>query len=472
MESVEITKGLYVKRRERSPYWQAHFFYKRLHRVSTHTADLGEATTFALNWWRDIQSAVDDGRVVARKPTQTRTFGEHVKLWQSDYVELMKREARSQQTYKSHQHIVSHPLFVKHFFNVPLDKIGQEYWLDYVDALREEKRATSSVLHHHRNVLRIIVKHAYDNYKPLTNAPYPRLKLPIEAAQHKMKDERRAWFSPKEYRRLYHATRQYARSKRDTRWQNAAETLHDYILIMANTGLRVGESRNLRFCDVEKVNGKAEDGTNRSWLKLTNIKGKRGDTAEPATSYWGATRPFERICERRFGSKEWQRSTELVFPNNHRALFNKILELTGLKTAMIGRKNIKRDFVSLRHSYITFRLLAGSNPFVVAKNCRTSVEIIERHYARHLDDNTAVEDLNRVTLTNAHFGVETDFEDENEDIAQVDNAPPQRKKRGELKKSTEAIVQLHTSGRSVREIASLVGGSVAGVHKILKNNNK
>jgi integrase len=472
MESVEITKGLYVKRRERSPYWQAQFFYKRLHRTSTKTADLNEAKTFALNWWRDIQSAVDSGYIVARKPNQVRTFGEHVKIWQTDYVELLKREARSRKTYQSHQQIISHPLFTKHFFNVALDKIGQEHWLDYVDALRGDNRATSSVLFHHRNVLRIIIKHAYDNYKPLTNDAYPRIKLPIEASAPKMKDERRAWFSPTEYRRLYHATRQYARSKRDTRWQAAAETLHDYVLFMANTGLRIGESRNLRFCDVEIVRGVAEDGSKRSWLKLTSIKGKRGETAEAATSYWGAKRPFERLCERRFGSKDWQHSTELVFPQNHRALFNKILEQSGLKHATIGRKNIKRDFVSLRHSYITFRLLAGANPFIVAKNCRTSVEIIERHYARHLDDQKTVEDLNRVTLGKSHFGSETDHEDENEDIAQIDPNPPKRKKPVDLQKSAPAIVQLHESGHSVREIARIVGGSSAGVHKILKNNSK
>ena len=114
-------------------------------------------------------------------------------------------------------------------------------------------------------------------------------------------------------------------------------------------------------------------------------------------------------------------------------------------------------------------MLAGSNPFVVAKNCRTSVEIIERHYARHLDNTKTVENLNRVTLSNAHFGDETDFEDEKEDIAEVDNHPPASKKRGELAKSVAAIRQLHESGHSVRNIARLVGGSPAGVHKILKN---
>ena len=65
--------------------------------------------------------------------------------------------------------------------------------------------------------------------------------------------------------------------------------------------------------------------------------------------------------------------------------------------------------------------------------------------------------------------VDSLIEDEKEDIAEVDNHPPASKKRGELAKSVAAIRQLHESGHSVRNIARLVGGSPAGVHKILKN---
>ena len=72
----------------------------------------------------------------------------------------------------------------------------------------------------------------------------------------------------------------------------------------------------------------------------------------------------------------------------------------------------------------------------------------------------------------SHFGSETEYEDENEDIAQIDPNPPKRKKPVDLQKSTPAIVQLHENGHSVREIARIVGGSSAGIHKILKSNDK
>lgn len=45
-----------------------------------------------------------------------------------------------------------------------------------------------------------------------------------------------------------------------------------------------------------------------------------------------------------------------------------------------------RTAYSLRHSYICFRLLEGADIYRIAKNCRTSVEMIEKHYAAHLKD--------------------------------------------------------------------------------------
>ena len=50
------------------------------------------------------------------------------------------------------------------------------------------------------------------------------------------------------------------------------------------------------------------------------------------------------------------------------------------------RNDKARTAYSLRHSYICFRLLEGADIYQVAKNCRTSVEMIEKHYAAHLKD--------------------------------------------------------------------------------------
>ena len=60
---------------------------------------------------------------------------------------------------------------------------------------------------------------------------------------------------------------------------------------------------------------------------------------------------------------------------------NTLLDELNLK---FDRDGHVRTCYSLRHTYICLRLLEGADIYQVAKNCRTSVEMIEKHYARHL----------------------------------------------------------------------------------------
>ena len=108
--------------------------------------------------------------------------------------------------------------------------------------------------------------------------------------------------------------------------------------------------------------------------------------------------PFERLKGRlrpdggpgRSGSRNesvvkenWHvpRRTDLLFPKWPRELFNTILDEEKLRTDRDGRP---RTAYSLRHTYISLRLLNGANIYELAKNCRTSVRTIEKHYAAHL----------------------------------------------------------------------------------------
>ena len=59
------------------------------------------------------------------------------------------------------------------------------------------------------------------------------------------------------------------------------------------------------------------------------------------------------------------------------------LDELGLK---LDREGNRRTTYSLRHTYICLRLLEGADIYQIAKNCRTSVEMIEKHYAAHLKD--------------------------------------------------------------------------------------
>jgi integrase len=78
---------------------------------------------------------------------------------------------------------------------------------------------------------------------------------------------------------------------------------------------------------------------------------------------------------------EYPKPTDLLFPGNHIKLFNNLLDRTGLK---LDRDEKPRTAYSLRHTYICMRLMEGADIYQIAKNCRTSVEMIEKHYAIHL----------------------------------------------------------------------------------------
>ncbi len=118
-----------------------------------------------------------------------------------------------------------------------------------------------------------------------------------------------------------------------------AEQVHDYVLFMANTGLRPDEARNLQHRDVEIVEDQA---TGERILEI-EVRGKRG--VGFCKSMPSAVRPYERLLNRpkptaaesrrdrqkrrREGGaepeppkQELPQPTDHVFPGNHIKLFN------------------------------------------------------------------------------------------------------------------------------------------------------
>jgi integrase len=279
---------------------------------------------------------------------------------------------------------------------------------------KEWKPPARSTIHHEivtlRQVLKTAMRHGWLN-------AMPDLSLPYKSAG---KISHRAWFSPDEYKRLYEATRERANNPKTARWEWTSEQMHDFVLFMANTGLRPDEARRLQFRDVEIVK---DDATKETILEI-EVRGKRGVGYCKSTT--GAVKPFIRLKERmrtvivetkkrgKRGNlaasvpeqsgkttatqakkanldgnsattiKEELRSpepTDLVFPGEHRELFNQLLDELELK---FDRDGNRRTAYSLRHTYICLRLMEGADIYAIAKNCRTSVEMIEKFYASHI----------------------------------------------------------------------------------------
>lgn len=211
-----------------------------------------------------------------------------------------------------------------------------------------------------RQVLQTAHRHGWLPNMPNISAPY----------KSSGKITHRAWFSPDEYKQLYKATRERAQKPKKERWRTASENLHDFVLFMVNTGLRPDEALRLEFRDVAIV---TDEATGERILEI-EVRGKRG--VGFCKSMPGAVIPFERLKKRNNGQP-----TNRLFPKFQRELFNTLLGELDLKTDRDGQS---RTAYSLRHTYICMRLMEGADIYQIAKNCRTSVEMIENYYASHI----------------------------------------------------------------------------------------
>jgi integrase len=229
---------------------------------------------------------------------------------------------------------------------------------------RPWKRPSRQTLHNEIVCLRQVLKAA--NRKGWI-AALPDMSAPYRRSG---KISHRAWFSPQEYKRLYEATRERARNPKKERWRAECEQLHDYVLFMVNTGLRPDEAQRLQFRDVSVV----VDPDTRERILEIEVRGKRG--VGYCKSMPGAVLPFQRTRKRKNGQP-----SDLVFGPVQRELFNAVLQELDLKRDRDGNP---RTAYSLRHTYICLRLMEGADIYQVAKNCRTSVEMIEKYYASHI----------------------------------------------------------------------------------------
>ena len=139
---------------------------------------------------------------------------------------------------------------------------------------------------------------------------------------------------------------------------------------MVNTGLRPDEAWRLEFRDVKIAH---DDGLNETILEI-GVRGKRG--VGYCKSMPGAVFPFERLRKRKN-----LKPTDLLFGKTPRELMNTLLDELNLK---FDRDGQVRTCYSLRHTYICMRLMEGADIYQLAKNCRTSVEMIEKFYASHI----------------------------------------------------------------------------------------
>ena len=347
---------VHVYKRENSGVWQCSTYLAgKNRRVSTKEESLSTAKEFAEDWYLGLRGKTARGEILNEK-----SFKDAAAKFKTEY-EVMTEGERNAKYVQDHQSRLRNHL-IPFFGDLGVSEIKtgkvQDYRLHRLNPDNGGRVPSRSTMHHEivtlRQVLKTAIRHGWLEQLPDLSVPY----------RASGKVTHRAWFSPEEYRRLYQATRDNVRKAKNRPWLWAAEQMHDYVLFMANTGMRPDEVNNLQYRDVLIV----EDEDSGETILEIEVHGKRG--VGYCKSMVGAVRPFERLKERNTPAP-----TDPVFPANHKKAFNRILDKLELK---LDREGNRRTAYSLRHTYICLRLMEGADIYQIAKNCRTSVEMIEK----------------------------------------------------------------------------------------------
>jgi integrase len=153
---------------------------------------------------------------------------------------------------------------------------------------------------------------------------------------------------------------------------------------MVYTFLRPGDVRQLKNKHIEIISGKF------NYLRLTPPEIKRHKA--PTVSLPQAVNIYKTLLAHQTAKGFGKPDDYVFFPEEKNRLrclntigwlFNWIMNSLGIKA---GPHGADRSFYSLRHTAITFRLIFGGNIdlLTLARNARTSVEMIEKFYASTL----------------------------------------------------------------------------------------
>ncbi len=338
MRTHTILDGkVHVYKRENSRFWQCSTYLTgRNRRISTKQESLGLAKEFAEDWYLTLRDKNRRGELLNEK-----TFRQAAELFEREY-EIITEGQRSPRWVEGHKARLRLHL-LPFFGSLGLSEVTagktQEYRIHRIETSSTGKPPARSTIHDEivtlRQTLKAAIRHGWLQHLPDLSVPY----------KSSGKVTHRAWFSPEEYRQLYEATRRRVHAVKGPGLQRACEQLHDFVLFMANTGLRPDEAARLEIRDVAIVE---DDATGETILEI-EVRGKRGVGFCKSTS--GAVRPYQRLVKRNAPEP-----TDRVFPANHRELFNTILREEGLK---FDRDGNRRTAYSLRHTYICFRLMEG-----------------------------------------------------------------------------------------------------------------
>lgn len=331
---------------------------------STKTTDAFEARRFAEDLYFRLEGKVRRGDPI-NSPTFSKAFAEWAKV---PVAEKVVRSAKYVDGNVRRVEIWA----LQYFADLTIDKVTETKLADYVDwRFSQPKKPAIVTLKNERTAIRQLLKFA-------KRRGYIREVPEFEIKSGKI--SARPDIPEAEWQRLLRFLPGYVELAQDTRRRRERFYLVLYILILGNTGIRVGEARKLKWRDVSSTRTLTDE-----VRAILSVRGKTGQREVVCNK--GVESCLDEL--RSFRSQELGHDPpdqEYVFCHasgapvgSFKGGFQRALKEAGVLFASDGKKRVP---YSLRHTYATMRLAEGVSVFQLAANMGTSVEMLEDFYGK------------------------------------------------------------------------------------------
>ena len=365
-----------VYRRERSKRWQAAFVIDgHTIRISTGKRDLSEAKEYARETFLEYKF-----RHKNDLPVVTKKFSDVAKL---SIVDMRKQLDAGLGRKVFADYIVCIERYLIPFFgaqfvtSIDYQKIQDFYEWRRAKMGREPKAST---LNTHNSAMNRVFEEA------VARGFIAHKSVPLMVNRGE-KSERRPDFTREEYATLIRKMPSWINLGKAGKPTDMRHLMRDYVLIMANTGMRHGtEALNLKWKHVTLFE---EKDLQYLEMSVSGKTGRRDIICRSGTiNYLKRIHersedikhiPFEDLLKQRIDLPVLRLPDGTVSKNIHQT-FRKFVTDAGLITC--PRTNQNRTLYSLRHTYATFALLNdGMDIHALAIQMGTSIGMIERHYS-------------------------------------------------------------------------------------------
>lgn len=403
-ETKVVAEGVRITKRadHKNARWQAHITVqgqKVPYRESTKTCDMALAEQRALKIQQKVELKLEHDLPLTDR---------RVKQVAESFIEQLHKERDRGHKTKSRVTFLEGTLrryVLPYFEKRRIGSITEREIDRYREWRKDNGRGTKggtrttpklNTLRFEESALRQMLEHAVQ-MGVLDRARVPKIKSP-----KKMSDARPG-LTAAEWKKLREAMDESVADATHPHVKRKRELLRSYVRFMVATGLRVGEARKLRWCDIEEFTTKE----GRKTVRLT-VSGKTDKRQCIAQAMAKEVLADVKVLTQADDPHDY------VFTLNGEPVatfgvgFGRLLEKTKLVTDLDGTK---RTIYSLRHTYATFRLEAGVSIHWLAENMGTSVQMIEKHYAHTRVSNNADDGIRNKTRKASVVGMSWDIED-------------------------------------------------------------